>query len=109
MASFADPGAAVDCARAIQRALSAFSAANAEPLRVRIGIDAGEPVEEGNDLFGVTVQRAARLCQAAAAETILVSEEIDRRNDNRIETVYAGSRELKGFREAEAVYEIAWR
>lgn len=109
MASFNEPGDAVDCARTIQRALSAFNAASAVQLRVRIGIDAGEPVEDGNDLFGATVQRAARLCGAATADSILVSEAISRRAAGRVETIYAGSRELKGFAEAEPVYEVAWR
>lgn len=108
MASFASPADAVAFARAVQRALNAFNAVNAQPLHVRIGIDAGEPVEEGNDLFGATVQRAARLCAAAPPETIYVSEEVSR-GTAATETVFAGTRELKGFSEAEPVYEVAWR
>ena len=64
MASFAAPPP-VQCARAIQRAIEAFSLASKEKLRVRIGIDVGEPVADSNDLFGSTVQLAARLCQLA--------------------------------------------
>lgn len=43
------------------------------PVTVRIGISAGEPVEHGNDLFGSTVQLAARLCSQAEPGRILVS------------------------------------
>ena len=44
-----------------------------ESLSVRIGIHAGEPVEDHNDLFGATVQLAARLCSEAEADGIVVS------------------------------------
>jgi hypothetical protein len=41
-------------------------------VHVRIGINVGEPVEEGGDLFGATVQLAARMCEHAGADEILV-------------------------------------
>jgi class 3 adenylate cyclase len=43
------------------------------PLWVKIGAAAGEPVEQHNDLFGSTVQLAARLCAEANGGQILVS------------------------------------
>ena len=43
------------------------------PVMVRIGISAGEPVEQHDDLFGSTVQLAARLCAQAEPGQILVS------------------------------------
>ena len=46
------------------------------PLRVRIGVAAGEPIEHHNDLFGSTVQLAARLCAHAEPEQILVSNTV---------------------------------
>jgi class 3 adenylate cyclase len=48
----------------------------AAPLRVRVGIAAGEPIERANDLFGATVQLAARLCQHAEPEQILISNAV---------------------------------
>src|SRR5215211_4328841 len=48
----------------------------ARPLKVRVGAAAGEPVEQHNDLFGSTVQLAARLCAHAQPEQILVSNAI---------------------------------
>ena len=41
-------------------------------MQLRIGMAAGEPVEHHNDLFGCTVQLAARLCAQAKPEQILV-------------------------------------
>ena len=43
------------------------------PVKVRIGAAAGEPVENHLDLFGSTVQLAARLCSHAQPEQSLVS------------------------------------
>src|SRR5438128_1255349 len=42
-------------------------------IKVRIGGAAGEPVEQNNDIFGTTVQLAARLCSHAEPDQILVS------------------------------------
>jgi class 3 adenylate cyclase len=76
MASFADVAAAVECTCAIQRTLAAFNRDSAEPLQVRIGMHVGEPIEDSNDLFGATVQMAARICHHAAAGAILVSDAV---------------------------------
>jgi len=46
------------------------------PITVRIGTAAGEPVEQGQDLFGSTVQLAARLCARAEPGQTLVSNAI---------------------------------
>jgi class 3 adenylate cyclase len=57
--------------------LDRHSQANPErPLKVRVGAAAGEPVEQHNDLFGSTVQLAARLCAHAQPEQIVVSNAI---------------------------------
>ena len=68
MAVFTSTVAAVRCSHEIQRAL-----AQADPLAVRIGIAAGEPVERDGDFFGSAVQLAARLCAHAAPCEVLVS------------------------------------
>ena len=74
MACFVSAAAAARCANRIQRALAENQQANSEfPVKVRIGAAAGEPVEDHNDLFGVTVQLAARLCSHARPEQCLVS------------------------------------
>jgi class 3 adenylate cyclase len=73
MVSFQSIPSAVTCGCAIQRAFAEFNRASSQELRVRIGIHVGEPVEEHNDLFGATVQIAARVCRAAGPETVVVS------------------------------------
>ena len=74
MASFVSAAAAVRCATQIQRELAKHEEPHHErPIKVRIGAAAGEPVEHHDDLFGSTVQLAARLCSHALPEQILVS------------------------------------
>lgn len=75
MASFASPSRAIECAAAIQQAIADLGESSSDaPLRVRIGLNAGEPVAEGEDLFGTAVQMAARIAARAEPGQILVSD-----------------------------------
>jgi class 3 adenylate cyclase len=75
MASFDELAGALECSLAI---LAGFETRMVDPtvrgLRVRIGIAAGEPVDHNDDLFGSTVNLARRLCDAADAGHVLVSD-----------------------------------
>lgn len=74
MASFFSAAAAVRCATQIHLTLSKHAwHNNGCSVKVRIGAAAGEPVESERDLFGSTVQLAARLCSHADPEQSLVS------------------------------------
>ena len=109
MASFDDTHSAVQCARTIQQAFDAFNLASKEKLCVRIGLDVGEPVADSHDLFGKTVQTAARLCQAAEPETILVSYAVRGTLSDAVELRELGPRPLKGFARPVSVYEVQCR
>jgi class 3 adenylate cyclase len=109
MASFDDATSAVDAARAIQQAFEAFNLASREKLRVRIGLDAGEPVADHNDLFGATVQMAARLCQSAEPDTIVVSGAVTGSLPGRFSLVDLGSRNVKGFGRPVEAFAVSWR
>ena len=75
MASFAGASSAIGCAVAIQRAVAARAAEQPEiPLGLRVGLNAGEPVVEEQDLFGASVQLARRICDHAAPGQIVVSD-----------------------------------
>jgi class 3 adenylate cyclase len=77
MAAFMSATAAVKCATRIQNELAGHQENRQDhPLKVRIGAAAGEPVEQHDDLFGCTVQLAARLCAHALPEQIVVSNSI---------------------------------
>lgn len=109
MASFADIDAALRCARGIQSAFDAFNLASAEKLRLRIGIHAGEPVEDSNDLFGTTVTMAARICGKAEGEGIVVSETVRGLASENWPLEALGHHSLKGFTDPVALYALVWR
>jgi class 3 adenylate cyclase len=73
MAAFTSAACAVRCAMAAMQAVVAHRPDLHPPLRLRVGIAAGEPIEHANDLFGTTVQLASRLCTHAEPQQILVS------------------------------------
>jgi len=111
MASFISPAAAVRCAIQIQRELEKHAEANPKRcLKVRVGAAVGEPVEQHNDLFGSTVQLAARLCAHAQPEQILVSNAIAELCLGKgllFEDV--GEVTLKGFNTPVRAHAAAWR
>jgi class 3 adenylate cyclase len=98
MASFDDVPASVACAISIQKEFASYRKSSEMPISIRIGIHAGEPVEESDDLFGSAVQLAARICQFAQPDAVLVSREV--RNacaDTQLGFESSGSQVLKGF------------
>lgn len=77
MAVFHSATSAVRCGMNVQQAICGHRNDNPKvSLQVRIGLAAGEPIEHHNDLFGSTVQLAARLCARAEPEQILVSNAV---------------------------------
>jgi class 3 adenylate cyclase len=108
MAVLPDSRRGVDCAIRIQREFRHYNQHSQEPLHVRIGLDSGEPVEDSNDLFGATVQLAARLCSEAAADQILVSETVRTEHGDATLFKAAEQRQLKGFAGTVGVVECVW-
>jgi class 3 adenylate cyclase len=109
MVSFGSSHAAVECARAIQQAFERYNRAGAEPIHIRIGLDAGDPIEDSRDLFGSTVQRASRICNAANTDQILVSNTVREECQSEFRFVDCGSKSLKGFLQPVQVFECGWR
>jgi class 3 adenylate cyclase len=101
MAAFVSAVCAVRCGCRIQGEFARHRAERPElRLAVRVGMAAGEPVEQGNDLFGSTVQLASRLCAQAAADQIVVSSglaELCRGKDLKFDDL--GELTLRGFAE----------
>jgi class 3 adenylate cyclase len=110
MMSFGSVTKAIDCAIAMQRAFAARNAEGGEPLHVRIGLNAGEPVEEDGDLFGSAVILAGRIKEQAGAGEILIPEPLRHLLSGK-SYVYAdrGETMLKGFEDAVRLYEVRWR
>lgn len=110
MASFASIVKAMDCAVALQRAFAEHNASQAERLDVRIGLNAGEPIEEEGDLFGATVIMASRVAAKANAGEILIPEPLRHLLIGK-GYVYAdrGETLLTGFEDAVRLFEVRWQ
>ena len=110
MASFASVPDAVECAIDIQKAFAAYNQEHAEaPLYLRIGLSAGEPIEEHGDLFGKAVQLAARLCAHAEPAQILIDQVVlDQWSGKQLPFADLGEVTPKGFTHAVRVYEVQW-
>ena len=111
MVSFASVMKAIDCAAAIQQAFSFHNEdAQDESLLVRIGLSAGEPIEEHGDLFGSAVQLAARLCAHAEPTQILASQVIlEQYQGSESRFSDFGLINPKGFDEDIRVYQVDWQ
>lgn len=112
MASFTSCALAVECAIRIQRHLRAHNEdqASALPVAVRIGINAGEPVIEGGDLFGTAVQLASRICAAADPGQVLVSDVVRQLVAGKgFLFSDLGATGLRGFEEPVRLHEVHWR
>lgn len=110
MASFVSAASAVKCATRIQRDVTNHARQNEHcPIRVRVGIAAGEPVERHNDLFGCAVQLAARLCAHAQAEEILVSNVVAELCLGKLLAFQeVGEVVFKGFDQPSRIHSVAW-
>ncbi len=99
MAAFNSAASAVRSACQVIEGLRGHNASGPDlPVMVRIGISAGEPVEQAADLFGSTVQLAARLCAQAEPGQVLVSQVVaDLCIGKNLKFTDAGECELKGF------------
>jgi DNA-binding NarL/FixJ family response regulator/class 3 adenylate cyclase len=99
--------AAVRCAVELQRATTGAP----DGLDVRIGIDAGEPLSEGGDLYGTPVIVASRLCDAAGPGEVLATQVVRQIAGPRVAELMrpAGSFRVKGISESVATALVRWR
>jgi class 3 adenylate cyclase len=111
MVSFTSASQGVACAIAIQKSLFAHNQKHpGTKINVRIGICAGEPVEEDQRLFGSTVQLASRICDKAEPDQILVAPVIrDLCLGKKFSFTDQGEFTLKGFDQPLRTYEVHWQ
>ena len=115
MASFSSATKALECAIAMQQSFAQHNESANEPINVRIGLNAGEPIAEDDpggrgDLFGTAVNLAARIAAKAEGGEILAS--------NVVRELVAGKgflfndrgdTELRGFEDPVRVFEVSWQ
>ena len=111
MASFTSTSSGVEAAIKIQRGTVVHNKANPDlPVYIKIGINAGEPIAEDDDLFGTTVQLAARITDKAQSEEIFVSEIVRGICAGKsLKFTSRGGYDMKGFGEPINLYEVVWR
>jgi len=114
MASFSSATKALECASAIQSAFAERNESADEPIRVRIGLNAGEPIAEDDpggrgDLFGTAVNMAARIASKAEGGEIVVADVVRQLVAGK-EFLFndRGDTELRGFEDPVRVYEVRW-
>lgn len=110
MAVFASAIDALRCAIDIQRQVHAHNEDRGASLRVRIGLEVGEPIAEEEDYFGTPVVIAKRLCDSAQGGQIVVSELVTRLigSRGRFDFKDIGLLSLRGIEEAVPARELVW-
>ena len=94
----------------MQRAFAGHNEYTEEPLRVRIGLNAGEPIAEDEDLFGTAVQMAARICTQAEPGQILAPIVVRELAAGKgFMFADRGEVMLRGFEDPVRLYELRWR
>src|SRR5262249_20772903 len=110
LAAFDSVVRALECATTIQRKITEYNErADAAPIAVRVGLSAGEPVTNHEDLFGAAVHQATRICQACDPGRIVASSVL---RDLSIGKGFVwkdlGETQLRGFADPVRLYELGW-
>lgn len=110
MVVFTSARKAISCAIAIQRTLKKMRMRRPEIPRVRIGLNSGEVVSDGADVFGSAVSVAARVTDKAAGDEIVIAEVVKVLAGTipGLELVEKGRFRLKGFEERWRLFEVRW-
>jgi len=110
LAEFSSVVDAVECAVALQKSLAERNAAVPEEQRfqVRIGINLGEVIVEGDDRFGEGVNIAARLEQIAEPGGICVSGKVAKEVEKKLAFGFEslGEQRVKNIVEPVSVYRV---
>jgi class 3 adenylate cyclase len=114
LASFTSAQKALECSMSLQRAISELhiedDSAEELPFRIRIGVNAGEPIAEDDDLFGSSVIAAARIAAMAQGGEVLVANVVRELvsgkgflfNDR-------GESALRGLEDPVRLWDLRWR
>ncbi|MBO6521768.1 MAG: adenylate/guanylate cyclase domain-containing protein [Rhodospirillales bacterium] len=108
MASFSTAPNAVRAAMQIRDSLAEHNARDDTlPVRVRMGLNAGEAVQEEDDFFGTTVQLAARVCDKAGEGEVFITDNVRELSKAQgIGFEEAGKYEMKGVPEPMTLFRV---
>ena len=106
MCWFSSASSALDAAAAMQRKITSHYG---DDLRIRIGIHAGEPIVDDDDLWGISVNRASRIMGKANGGQIFVSQVVtDLVEGKGYLFSDAGEFALKGYKQSVHLFDVAW-
>ena len=94
LVEFASVVDAVNCALAIQRAVRTASQENGGPIQLRIGINLGDIIIDGDDIYGDGVNIAARLEPLAEPGGVCVAAIVNDSVGNRIDVTFRDGGEV---------------
>ena len=110
LAEFASAVEAVRCAAKVQEAIAARNAGLPEdrPMRFRIGINLGDVMVDGDNLFGDGVNIAARVEGLAEPGEVCISGPVFDQVRNKLDLGYQflGEREVRNIREPVRMYRV---
>ncbi len=110
LAEFGSAVDAVECAVSLQRGLAERNASLPDDVRiqVRIGVNLGEVIVEGEDRYGEGVNIAARLQQLAEAGGIWVSGKVQREVDKKLAVGFEsmGEQKVRNIAEPVSAYRV---
>lgn len=110
LAEFGSVVDAVECAAALQRGMVRRNAGASEstPLKIRIGINLGEVIVEGEDRYGEGVNIAARLQALAEPGGICVSGKVSKEVSGKLAFAFEpmGEQRVKNIAEPIACYRV---
>lgn len=110
LAEFASAVGAVECAVALQKTLEERNADQPtdQQIRVRIGVNLGEVIVEGQDRFGEGVNIAARLEQLAEPGGIWVSAKVAKEVEKKLAFGFEamGAQKVKNISEPVEAYRV---
>jgi class 3 adenylate cyclase len=109
LARFATASAALSAACAIVGEARTHNRSGDTPeLHIRVGLNAGEPIEDAGDLHGTAVNLAARVCAAATGNEVLVTAAVRHLATGKgFEFDDRGPTKLKGFAEPVQLYQFS--
>ena len=108
LGKFSSPAEAVLCGVDIQREIDSVHEQSELDLQVRIGIHAGEAVEDDGDLIGRVVNLASRVTDQAAPGEVLVTEPVADYLGGQLQLEDRGLRDLRGVPQPRHLLAVRW-
>ena len=110
LAEFPSVVSAVACAVGLQRAMQTRTASMPDDrsIQFRVGVNLGDVIVEGDDIYGDGVNVAARLESVAAPGGIAVSQSVRDQVGNRLDLIFEdrGEQQLKNIEKPIRVYHV---